>query len=135
MPVVKLGSIKNAPIEHHFFAIPVYWSDSINKARINVPYDFKKNRTYIALVRGEKGTVQIEGSPVLIESSNVLTNFVSNNDLSTLSGGNVFDASASVSFSFGISFPVEIEHEYGIYVRKTRDGSVASIFSVVIYEL
>lgn len=130
MPIVNLGSIKNAPRYTQFLQVPVTWNSSTEK--INIDFQFKTNRTYLVFVRSSVGTVTIENNDVSVNPTEVLTN---QQDGYYVSGGDVFEALIGVSFSFGLTIPVISGKSHGIEVRKTKSAGVASVFDVGIFEL
>ena len=132
MGVVNLGSIKNAPISK-LYTVQKKWAGESSGGRIklDVPFEFNKNKTYVVFIRSVSGSVTIENNEVAVAAIDILTN-----DLLgvVLSGGKVFTGVGS-NVAFGITFPNEGVGGYGIHIAKPGSTGVASIFNVGVFEL
>lgn len=132
MATVNLGSIKNSPISH-LYNIQRIWTDEVvgKRIKLDIPFEFNKNKTYVVFVKSASGTVTIENNEVTVNAIDILTN-----DLSgvVLSGGGVFTGVGS-NVSFGISFPHDGVNGYGIYIARPKSTGVASLFNVGVFEL
>ena len=134
MSVISLGSIKRAPVFSQFDYVKVKWGNlaSNSAAKIPVTFNFRRDRSYLVFIRSRSGEIEIEGSNVLVDTVNVLTNFP--DGLRPLNCGEKFTIFGS-AYAYGITFPFEVNGDFGIYVRKPDDTSLGAIFSVGIFEL
>lgn len=135
MAVVNLGNIKGAPKVKQFNGIQHTWKDEekAGKAvRLDIPFVFSKNKTYIVFIRSYSSKVNIDGSEISVRAVDVLTNYLNG---TIFSGGKTFRA-ISNDASFGISFPDYSSPDGpGIYILRPNETDAVSIFNIAIYEL
>lgn len=135
MAVVNLGNIKRAPKVKQFNGIQHTWKDEekAGKAvRLDIPFVFSKNKTYIVFIRSYSSKVNIDGSEISVRAVDVLTNYLNG---TIFSGGKTFRA-ISNDASFGISFPDYSSPDGpGIYILRPNETDAVSIFNIAIYEL
>lgn len=134
MAVVNLGNIKHAPIINVFSNIKYVWSDEHVGAsvKLDIPFVFSTNKTYIVFVRSRSGKVMIDGSEVPVGAINIFTNRI--NGVSG-SGGAPFNFTGN-DYSFGITLPTIGETgEMGVYIARPTKTSAASLFDVCVCEL
>lgn len=134
MGVVNLGTIKNAPKITPFINIKHYWKDEEKVGefvKLDIPFTFDKNKTYIVLIRSNSGTVEIDGKSVNVPAIKVITNRLQN---LALSGNTPFSA-LGTDFTFTLTFPDYSLDSPGIYIIRPEGTTNAAIFSVAIYEL
>ena len=130
--VVNLGTIKNAPKITPFINIKHYWKDEEKVGefvKLDIPFTFDRNKTYIVLIRSNPGTVEIGGESVAVPAIKVITNRIQN---LALSGNTPFSA---VGTDFTLTFPDYSLDSPGIYILRPEGTEKAAIFSVAIYEL
>lgn len=135
MGVVNLGNIKNKPIFRLFKDIKHVWSDEEKVGtfvKLDIPFVFSEDKTYIVLLRSIDGSVEVDGSKIHVKAINISTNMERS---ISLSGGASF-AVASTRISYAISFPSYSEPDGpGVYILRPSETSAASLFDVGIYEL
>lgn len=134
MGVVSLGTIKNAPKITPFINIKHYWKDEEKVGefvKLDIPFTFDINKTYIVLIRSNPGTVEIDGESVNVPAIKVITNRLQN---LALSGNTPFSA-IGTDFTFTLTFPDYSLDSPGIYIIRPEGTTKATIFSVAIYEL
>lgn len=134
MAVVNLGNIKHAPIIKVFSDIKHVWSDEqVGKAvKLDVPFVFSKNKTYIVFVRSKSGKVIIDGSEVSVDAIEIITNRIKG---ISSSGGAPFNFIGN-DYSFGITLPtIGDTAELGVYILRPTKTSAASLFDVCVCEL
>lgn len=135
MAVVNLGNIKGAPKVKQFNGIQHKWKDEEEPGkaiRLNVPFVFSKNKTYIVFIRSYSSNVNIGGSEISVRAVDVLTNYLNG---TIFSGGKTFRA-ISNDASFGVSFPDYSSPDGpGIYILRPNETDAVSLFNIAIYEL
>lgn len=135
MAVVNLGNIKRAPKVKQFNGIQYKWKDEEKPGkavRLDIPFVFSKNKTYIVFIRSYSGNVNIDGSEISVRAVDVLTNYLNG---TIFSGGKTFRA-ISNDASFGISFPdYSSPGGPGIYILRPNETDAVSFFNIAIYEL
>lgn len=135
MAVVNLGNIKRAPKVKQFNGIQHTWKDEEKPGkavRLNIPFVFSKNKTYIVFIRSYSSSANIDGSEISVRAIDVLTNYLNE---TIFSGGKTFRA-ISKDASFGISFPDYSSPDGpGIYILRPNETDAVSFFNIAIYEL
>lgn len=135
MAVVNLGNIKRPPKIYQFNGIKHTWTDKESVGapiRLDVPFVFSKNKTYISFIRSYSSKVTTDGVEISVRAVDVLTNYLNG---TIFSGGKVFRA-ISNDASFGISFPdYSSQDGPGIYILRPSETDAVSFFNVAIYEL
>lgn len=135
MAVVNLGNIKHAPIINVFSDIKHIWRDDEHVGRIvklDVPFVFSPNKTYLVFVRSKSGKVIIEGNEVSVDAIEIFTNRIKS---FSSSGGAPFNFTGS-SYSFGITLPTSGDTgELGVYIARPTKTSAVSLFDVCVCEL
>lgn len=135
MAVVNLGNIKRAPKVKQFNGIQHTWKDEEKPGkavRLDIPFVFSKNKTYIVFIRSYSSNVNIDGSEISVRAVDVLTNYLNG---TIFSGGKTFRA-ISNDASFGISFPDYSSPDGpGIYILRPNETDAVSFFNIAIYEL
>lgn len=135
MAVVNLGNIKRAPKVKQFNGIQYTWKDEEKPGkavRLDIPFVFSKNKTYIVFIRSYSSKVDIDGSEISVRAVDVLTNYLNG---TIFSGGKTFRA-ISNDASFGISFPDYSSPDGpGIYILRPNETDAVSFFNIAIYEL
>ena len=134
MGIVNLGTIKKAPKITPFINIKHYWKDNEKVGefvKLDIPFTFDRNKTYIVLIRSNPGTVEIEGESVDVPAIKVITNRLQN---IALSGNTPFSA-VGTDFTFTLTFPDYSIDSPGVYIIRPEGTKQASVFSVAIYEL
>lgn len=134
MAVVNLGNIKHAPIITVFGDIKHVWSDEHVgvSVKLDIPFVFSQNKTYIVFVRSRSGKVIIDGSEVSVNAIEIFTNRIKG---VSSSGGAPFNFTGS-DYSFGITLPTVGETgEMGVYIARPVKTSAASLFDVCVCEL
>lgn len=134
MAVVNLGNIKHAPIINVFSDIKHVWSDEhVGKSvKLDVPFVFSENKTYIVFVRSKSGKVIIDGSEVSVDAIEIFTNRIKG---VSSSGGAPFNFTGN-DYSFGITLPTSGDTaELGVYIARPTKTSAASLFDVCVCEL
>jgi hypothetical protein len=133
--IVNLGNIKSKPIFRLFKDIKHIWSDEEavgSFVKLDIPFVFSENKTYIVLLRSVDGTVTIDGNTINVKAINLSTNMERS---ISLSGGASF-AVSTTSISYAISFPNYSEPGGpGVYILRPTKTSAASLFDAGIYEL
>lgn len=135
MGVVNLGNIKSKPIFRLFRNIKHIWSDEETVGsfvKIDIPFVFREDKTYIVLLRSIDGRVTVNGSEINVKAINLSTNMEGS---ISLSGGASFAVSAT-HISYAISFPTYSGPDGpGVYILRPAETSDASLFDAGIYEL
>lgn len=135
MATVNLGNIKRPPIFRLFKDIKHVWSDEEKVGsfvKLDIPFVFSENKTYIVLLRSIKGSVTVDGNKINVDAINLSTNMERS---ISLSGGASFAVSAT-KISYAISFPsYSGEDGPGVYILRPAETSAASLFDAGIYEL
>ena len=135
MGVVNLGNIKNKPIFRLFKDIKHTWSDEENVGtfvKLDIPFVFSENKTYIVLIRSIDGNITVNGSTTHVNAINISSNMERS---ISLSGGAVMPVS-STHISYAISFPTYSAPDGpGVYILRPKETSAVSLFDVGIYEL
>lgn len=135
MGVVNLGNIKRKPKINQFNGIRHTWTneEAVGSAvKLDIPFVFSSNKTYIVLIRSYSGSVTIDANEISVKAVDVLTNY-SNGTI--MSGGAPFRAIANDA-AFGISFPdYSGSGDPAVYIVRPRETDAVSLFNVVIYEL
>ena len=134
MAVVNLGNIKHAPIINVFDDIKHVWSDEPvgTSVKLDIPFVFYQNKTYIVFVRSRSGKVTIDGSEVSVNAIEIFTNRIKG---VSGSGGAPFNFTGNY-YSFGITLPtIGDTGELGVYIARPTKTSAASLFDVCICEL
>jgi len=133
--VVNLGNIKSKPIFRLFKDIKHIWSDQElvgSFVKLDIPFVFSENKTYIVLLRSIDGSVTVDGNKINVKAINLSTNMEKS---ISLSGGASFAVSAT-HISYAISFPNYSGPDGpGVYILRPKETSVASLFDAGIYEL
>ena len=135
MGVVNLGNIKNKPIFRLFKGIKHVWSDEEKVGafvKLDIPFVFSENKTYIVLLRSIAGSVEVDGGKIPVKAINISTNI----DRSiSLSGGPSF-AVSETHISYAVTFPSSSGPDGpGVYILRPKETSAASLFDAGIYEL
>lgn len=135
MGVVNLGNIKNKPIFRLFKNIKHIWSDDEKIGtfvKLDIPFVFREDKTYIVLLRSIAGSVTVDGSAIQVSAINLSTNMEQS---ISLSGGGRMSVSDTY-ISYAISFPnYSGEDGPGVYILRPKESSAASLFDAGIYEL
>lgn len=134
MGVVNLGNIKHAPIINVFGDIKHVWSDEHvgTSVKLDIPFVFDQNKTYIVFVRSRSGKVIIDGSEVSVGAIEIFTNRIKG---VSSSGGAPFNFTGN-DYSFGITLPtIGDSGELGVYIARPTKTSAASLFDVCVCEL
>lgn len=135
MGVVNLGNIKNKPIFRLFRDIKHVWSDEENVGafvKLDIPFVFSDNKTYIVLLRSIDGSVEVDGKKIQVKAINISTNMMKS---ISLSGGGSF-AVSETHISYAVTFPSSSGPDGpGVYVLRPKETSAASLFDAGIYEL
>lgn len=135
MAVVNLGNIKHAPIINVFSDITHVWRDDEHVGKIvklDVPFVFSPNKTYIVFVRSKSGKVMIDEKEVPVDAIEIFTNRIKG---FSSSGGAPFNFTGNY-YSFGITLPVTGDtDELGVYIARPTKTSAASLFDVYVCEL
>lgn len=135
MAVVNLGNIKHAPIINVFSDIKHVWRDDehVGKTvKLDIPFVFSTNKTYIVFVRSRSGKVNIDGSEVSVNAIEIFTNRIQG---VSSSGGAPFNFTGN-GYSFGITLPTIGETgEMGVYIARPTKTSAASLFDACVCEL
>ena len=135
MAVVNLGNIKHAPIINVFSDIKHVWRDEekVGKSvKLDIPFVFYQNKTYIVFVRSKGGKVIIDGSEVSVDAIEIFTNRIKG---FSSSGGAPFNFTGN-DYSFGITLPTSGDtNELGVYISRPTKTSAASLFDVCVCEL
>lgn len=135
MGIVNLGNIKSKPIFRLFKEIKHIWSDEETVGsfvKLDIPFVFSENKTYIVLLRSINGSVTVDGNKINVKAINLSTNMERS---ISLSGGSSFAVSAT-RISYAISFPNYSGPDGpGIYILRPTETSAASLFDAGIYEL
>lgn len=135
MAVVNLGNIKRAPKVKQFNGIQHTWKDEEKPGkaiRLDIPFVFSNNKTYIVFIRSYSGTVKIDGREISVRAVDVFTNYLNG---TIFSGGKTFLAISNEA-SFGISFPDYSSPDGpGIYILRPNETDAVSLFNIAIYEL
>ena len=94
MGVVNLGNIKSKPIFRLFKDIKHIWSDEEvgSFVKLDIPFVFSENKTYIVLLRSIDGSVTVDGNKINVKAINLSTNMERS---ISLSGGASFAVSAT----------------------------------------
>ena len=135
MAVVNLGNIKHAPIINVFSDIKYVWSDEHvgSSVKLDVPFVFSPNKTYLVLVRSKSGKVIIDKKEVSVDAIEIFTNRIKG---VSSSGGAPFNFTGN-DYSFGITLPTTTSDnaELGVYIARPTKTSAASLFDVCVCEL
>lgn len=135
MGVVNLGNIKNKPIFRSFRDIKHTWSDEENVGefvKLDIPFVFREDKTYIVFLRSKGGTVTVDGSSISVSAIDLFTNM---ENLISLSGGVPLPI-FSTHISYAISFPNYSGPDGpGIYILRPSKTAAVSLFDAGIYEL
>lgn len=135
MAVVNLGNIKHAPIINVFSDIKHVWRDDekVGKSvKLDVPFVFSPNKTYLVFVRSKSGKVIIDGKEVSVDAIEIFTNRIKG---VSSSGGAPFNFTGN-DYSFGITLPTSDDTgELGVYIARPTKTSAASLFDVCVCEL
>lgn len=135
MGVVNLGNIKNKPIFRLFKDIKHTWTDEEKVGtfvKLDIPFVFSENKTYIVLLRSIDGSITVDGNKVNVNAINLSTNLEKS---ISLSGGGRF-AVSETHISYAITFPTYSGPDgTGVYILRPKETSVASLFDAGIYEL
>ena len=135
MGVVNLGNIKNKPIFRLFKDIKHTWSDEEKVGtfvKLDIPFVFSENKTYIVLLRSIDGNVTVDGTKMNVDAINLSSNMERS---ISLSGGAKMSVSAT-HISYVISFPTYSGPDgTGVYILRPKETSAVSLFDVGIYEL
>lgn len=136
MAIVNLGNIKHAPVFKIFNEIKHVWSDEErvgSSIKIDIPFVFSKNKTYLVLIRSYSGKVTTEdGAEISVKAIKLLTNRFQG---VSLSGGQPFKF-LNLDYSFGITFPTSsATGDLGVYIVRPEETDAVSLFNVGIYEL
>lgn len=135
MGVVNLGNIKNKPIFRLFKDIKHTWSDQEKVGtfvKLEIPFVFSENKTYIVLLRSIDGSVEVDGSKINVNAINLSTNMERS---ISLSGGARMGVSET-HISYAITFPTYSGSDgTGVYILRPKETSVVSLFDAGIYEL
>lgn len=136
MAVVNLGNIKHAPIINLFSDIKHVWSDKehVGKTvKLDVPFVFSPNKTYLVFVRSKRGKVVIDEKEVSVDAIVIFTNRIKG---FSSSGGAPFNFTGN-DYSFGITLPTigDTAGELGVYIARPTKTSAASLFDVCVCEL
>lgn len=134
MAVVNLGNIKHAPIINIFSDIKHVWSDEHvgTSVKLDIPFVFSEDKTYIVFVRSRSGKVIINEEEVAVDAIEIFTNRI--HGVSS-SGGSPFNFTGN-DYSFGITLPTTGEiGELGVYIARPAKTSAASLFDVCVCEL
>ena len=134
MGVVNLGNIKHAPIINVFSDIEYVWSDEHVgiSVKLDIPFVFREDKTYLVFVRSRGGKVIIDGSEVSVNAIEIFTNRIKG---VSSSGGSPFYFTGT-DYSFGITLPTIGETgELGVYIARPTKTSAASLFDVCVCEL
>jgi hypothetical protein len=133
--VVNLGNIKNKPIFRLFKDIKHTWSDEEKVGtfvKLDIPFVFSENKTYIVLLRSIDGNVTVDGTKMNVDAINLSSNMERS---ISLSGGAKMSVSAT-HISYVISFPTYSGPDgTGVYILRPKETSAVSLFDVGIYEL
>lgn len=134
MGIVNLGNIKSKPIFRLFKDIKHIWSDEEvgSFVKLDIPFVFSENKTYIVLLRSIDGSVTIDGNKMNVKAINLSTNMERS---ISLSGGPSFAVSAT-RISYAITFPTYSGPDgTGVYILRPKETSAVSLFDAGIYEL
>lgn len=135
MGTVNLGNIKNKPIFRLFKDIKHTWTAEEEVGtfvKLDIPFVFSENKTYIVLLRSIDGSITVNGSKINVNAINLSTNLEKS---ISLSGGAKFAVSAT-HISYAITFPTYSGPDgTGVYILRPKETSVASLFDVGVYEL
>lgn len=135
MGVVNLGNIKSKPIFRLFKDIKHIWSDDEKVGtfiKLDIPFVFSENKTYIVLIRSKDGSVTVDEKTIHVNAINLSSNMEKS---ISLSGGAKFGVSAT-NISYAISFPNYSGPDGpGVYILRPSETSAASLFDAGIYEL
>lgn len=135
MGVVNLGNIKNKPIFRLFKDIKHIWADEENVGtfvKLDIPFVFSENKTYIVLLRSIDGSTTVDGNKINVNAINLSTNLEKS---ISLSGGAKF-AVSDTHISYAITFPTYSGPDgTGVYILRPKETSAASLFDAGIYEL
>ena len=135
MGVVNLGNIKNKPIFRLFKDIQHIWRDEEKVGtfvKLDIPFVFSENKTYIVLLRSVAGNVTVDGSVIKVSSINLSSNMEKS---ISLSGGPRFAVSETY-ISYAVTFPTYSGPDgTGVYILRPKETSAASLFDAGIYEL
>lgn len=135
MGVVNLGNIKNKPIFRLFKDIKHVWSDEEQVGtfvKLDIPFVFREDKTYIVLLRSIDGSVTVDGSKIHVNAINISTNMEKS---ISLAGGAKF-AVSETHISYAVSFPSYSGPDGpGVYILRPKETSAVSLFDAGIYEL
>lgn len=135
MGVVNLGNIKNKPIFRLFRGIQHTWSDEEKVGtfvKLDIPFVFSENKTYIVLLRSTAGVVTVDGNKIQARAIDLATNM---EYAISLSGGARM-AVSSTYISYAISFPNYSGGDGpGVYILRPKETTAVSLFDAGIYEL
>lgn len=135
MGVVNLGNIKNKPIIRVLKNVTHIWSDAEKvgePVKLDIPFVFRQDKTYIVLLKSHSGTVTVDGSEVTVSAIDIFTNIEQG---VSLSGGSKI-AFSTTYFSYAISFVNYVGSSGpGVYILRPNETGAASLFDVGIYEL
>lgn len=137
MGVVNLGNIKHAPIWKVFNGVKHTWTTDEavgSPVKLDIPFSFSKNKTYLVFIRSYSASVDIEGVSTYVNAISVVTNRLDHN---ILAGGGVFKPIDVLGgLSFGITLPdYSEEGEPVVYIYRPSVTDAVSLFTVGIYEL
>lgn len=135
MGVVNLGNIKNKPIFRVFKDIKHTWSEEEKVGtfvKLDIPFVFSENKTYIVLLRSIDGSVEVDGSKINVNAINLSTNM---ERAISLSGGARM-AVSDTHISYAVTFPTYSgPNGTGVYILRPKETSAVSLFDAGIYEL
>lgn len=134
MGVVNLGNIKHAPIFKVYSRITHVWSgEPVGKTiKLDIPFVFSSNKTYIVFIRSYSGKVTIDSGEVPVNAIKIFTNRVKG---ISFSGGVPFNFN-KIDYSFGITLPTFGDTgELGVYIARPPETSAASLFDICVCEL
>ena len=135
MGVVNLGNIKNKPIFRLFKDIKHTWSDEEKVGtfvKLDIPFVFREDKTYIVLLRSIDGNVTVDGSIMHVNAINLSSNMERSISLSGGAKMNVSDT----HISYVVSFPTYSGPDgTGVYILRPKETSAVSLFDAGIYEL
>lgn len=135
MGVVNLGNIKNKPIFRLFKDIKHTWSAEEKVGtfvKLDIPFVFSENKTYIVLLRSIDGSVEVDGSKINVNAINLSTNMERSISLS----GGARMAGSETHISYAVTFPTYSgPNGTGVYILRPKETSAVSLFDAGIYEL
>lgn len=135
MGIVNLGNIKNKPIVRIFKDIEHIWSNEEKVGsfvKLDIPFVFSENKTYIVLLRSKDGSATVDGNKINVKAINLSTNIERS---ISLSGGACF-AVSETHISYAITFPSSSGQDGpGVYILRPKETSAVSLFDAGIYEL